>query len=502
MKYISVFLSCILLCIATRLQANNIQIDNISLTNQNTAQGFTMVEFDLGWDNSWRISVGPANWDAAWVFVKYRVNNGNWKHAALNYINGTNDGHNIPSGYTIRGDNKEAIRAGTCNGVYIYRSVDGNGKVRLADVQLRWNYASDGVADTDLVDVKVFAIEMVYVPQGAFELGSPAPLDTLEKGKFYTYPNMSDPYTVSSESGIVVGTANGNLYYDSSGDQAGPIPAKFPKGFAAFYCMKYEVSQEQWLGFFNLLTPTQQHANDITRAARKGSDQVVARNGIRWIRGNATTPLPYVPMSYLHLNEMAAYMDWASLRFMTEFEYEKACRGNLPSVTGEFAWGTSKLYSGHYSLMNPGTAQETVSNPGINIGNVYYGFTRDTLDPGPFRCGIFAASANTPNREETGGSFYGIMELSGNVVETVIHVGNIEGRSYTGLHGNGIINSLGHSSVSNWPVNGFGVANAMAGLRGGGILFTDKTMRVANRAWATSFTNSSFIGFRGVRTAP
>jgi hypothetical protein len=32
-----------------------------------------MVNFNLSWDNSWRSSVGPSNWDAAWVFVKFMV---------------------------------------------------------------------------------------------------------------------------------------------------------------------------------------------------------------------------------------------------------------------------------------------------------------------------------------------------------------------------------------------------------------------------------------------
>ena len=56
----------------TGLMANNIEVNNISLTGQNTTSDFTLVQFYLSWENSWRISVGPANWDAAWVFVKYR----------------------------------------------------------------------------------------------------------------------------------------------------------------------------------------------------------------------------------------------------------------------------------------------------------------------------------------------------------------------------------------------------------------------------------------------
>ncbi len=38
------------------------------------------------------------------------------------------------------------------------------------------------------------------------------------------------------------------------------LPAAFPKGYAAFYIMKYEISQEQYVGFLNKLTQTQQTA--------------------------------------------------------------------------------------------------------------------------------------------------------------------------------------------------------------------------------------------------
>ena len=45
---------------------------------------------------------------------------------------------------------------------------------------------------------------------------------------------------------------SGYLYYASganTGDAAGPIPAAFPKGYAAFYMMKYDISQGQCANF-------------------------------------------------------------------------------------------------------------------------------------------------------------------------------------------------------------------------------------------------------------
>lgn len=36
------------------LGANNIQVFNVKLTGQNTSSDYTLVQFDLTWDNSWR----------------------------------------------------------------------------------------------------------------------------------------------------------------------------------------------------------------------------------------------------------------------------------------------------------------------------------------------------------------------------------------------------------------------------------------------------------------
>jgi len=56
------------------LHANDLRITNVALAAQDTVNGFVLVQFDLAWDNSWRLPLAlqPANWDAAWVFVKFR----------------------------------------------------------------------------------------------------------------------------------------------------------------------------------------------------------------------------------------------------------------------------------------------------------------------------------------------------------------------------------------------------------------------------------------------
>ena len=74
---------------------SNIQVTNPTLGT--LSSGSTTVTFDVTWTNSWRHTDGgapaPNNWDAAWVFVKFRKNGGDWAHASLN-----NTGHSTGSG--------------------------------------------------------------------------------------------------------------------------------------------------------------------------------------------------------------------------------------------------------------------------------------------------------------------------------------------------------------------------------------------------------------------
>jgi len=51
--------------------ANNITVSNVSIAEYNTTNGYVMINFDISWENSWRTSSAPFNWDAAWLFVKY-----------------------------------------------------------------------------------------------------------------------------------------------------------------------------------------------------------------------------------------------------------------------------------------------------------------------------------------------------------------------------------------------------------------------------------------------
>ncbi|MFK7924350.1 MAG: SUMF1/EgtB/PvdO family nonheme iron enzyme [Bacteroidia bacterium] len=479
--------------------ANNIQVSEVQLTGTNLANQYTQVAFDLSWENSWRLSIGPANWDAAWVFVKFRTNNSPWQHATINYVNGTAsaDGHLAPSGSNIN-----TVSDG--KGAFIYRSADGTGDNDWQDIQLRWNYGTDGVGNQSVLEVKVFAVEMVYVPQGAYPLGGGS---GSEIGKLYQFAGLGqdNPYPVSSENPIPLGLNPGDLFYLAPspwliGDQLGPIPAAFPKGYDAFYCMKYEVSQAQWIDFFNLLTPAQKINNDLTDIAHRGPNPI-DRNEILWEgSGGATTSNPDVPVSFPLWGEVLAYCDWAGLRPMTELEFVKACRGPQPPVANAYAWGSANIINNSftYDLIYDGASNEKLLNPVSNTGNANW-INSSIFEDGPYRSGIFAAS-NTPAREDVGATYYGIMEMSGNLSEMVINIGTPEGRSFQGTHGDGFLNAAGEANTTSWPlISGIG-----GGLMGGSWFSPAEQLQINDRSAAAQANAGYFndVGFRCVRTAP
>jgi hypothetical protein len=488
----------LLAALTSTLQANNLIITNLTITGKNTTEHYSLVQFDISWENSWRTSTEPNNWDAAWVFVKYRVAGGEWQHAWLN-----ENGHAVPAGSTIMTgllDPGSAFNAATNPGLgaFIYRSVDGTGTFTNNGVQLRWNYGANGVTDADVVEIQAFAIEMVYVPQGAFAAGSGG----TENDAFYKYPTTTNAFQVTSENAINVGTTVDYLSYPNNyngGDRGGPIPAAFPKGYDGFYSQKYEISQQQYVDFLNTLTQTQadtrKHTDSFYRYAITGNT----------VGGYATTN-PYVACNYLTWMDGAAYSDWAGLRPMTELEYEKACRGTAAPVANEYAWGTATVAASTYSLSNATEANEDIAtNYSTTAGNAGYYATYSDVN-GPLRVGIFAANSSNTGRITAGASYYGIMELSGNLWERTVSVGSPPGRAYTGLHGNGALSTAGHANVTAWPgLSGDEVTDAIgSGYRGGGWGNDAVYMRASDRLDATyAYTGRyNYSGFRAVRTQP
>jgi hypothetical protein len=259
------FLSlCFVAVFLPGLLANNVTMSNISLDGQTIANHTCNIKFDISWENSWRTSTTvPGNWDACWVFAKYRVAGGPWHHCTLS----TNvSDYTCPGGCTINpvSDGK---------GVFIYRSEDGNGNNNWTLLTLRWTYGIDGVNDDAEVEVKLFAIEMVYITQGNFYIGDGNGAIESEKAfhsgtsnsavqitsemvpniQVDSYPN-NDYDDAELENGIGI-EGDGGIDPDNDGDIDNVF---FPTGYRAFYIMKFEISQEQYMEFLNTLTRIQQ----------------------------------------------------------------------------------------------------------------------------------------------------------------------------------------------------------------------------------------------------
>lgn len=509
--------------------SNNISVTNIRLTGQDPDENYTMVEFDISWDNSWRVSSGPSNWDAAWVFVKIRTGNQPWQHALLN-----NTGHTAPSGSTIdigllSPGSPFHITSNPGMGAFIYRISDGTGTFSLTDVQLRWNYGANGIGDDDVVDFQVFAIEMVYVQQGSFYVGDGTITTVTNQLSAH---NTTAAFQITGEAALTLGgTDNGNLGNrnntgmfvadDFSYSVTQILPEVFPKGYSSFYCMKYELTQQGYVGFLNTLTRDQQNmrtATDLStgittvtnRYVMSNTGTVSFRNGIRCegtidandpivfycdFNSNGTPNEPCdgqtIACNWLTWADVAAFLDWSSLRPMTELELEKACRGPITPVANEYAWGSTSI-TGHTGITNSGCANEIPSNS-ANAANSNLISRRY-----PFRTGAFAKSGST--RVQAGAGYYGVMEVSGNLFERVVSVGNSAGRLFDGKHGNGLPDTAGDADVVNWP----GTDAIGIGHRCGDFRLSTTWLRLSDRSSAaeTFAGRLERVGIRGVRNTP
>ncbi len=536
---------------------NNVAVTSVTTSGQDVTAGvdnianYTNIEFDVAWDYSWRTSGAPNNWDAVWVFAKFRIETGGscvasaaWTHCTLSPTDGH---HSITTTNGTAGTINTGLNtAGTYGkGVFIYRSADGAGSINWDDIKLRWMYRQDGLFDDCKVTVQVYAIEMVYVPQAAFYIGDGATASLV--GQFEA-GTTSAPFQITAEAPAITlgGGGAGSIGNNNTSGQTGvddftdvttkTLPAAFPKGYNDFYCMKYEISQYQYVQFLNSLNGTQQSARGGTSVAATyfptGAAAPATRNGVKC----KTAPVGAVPgvygcdyddddthnevavdgmstaINYTSSVDLLAYLDWAAIRPMTELEYEKACRGPLYPVVGEYPWGTT---SGTVAaaVTNGFSSTEAVSTANANYNGNGLG--------GPARCGVFATATST--RITSGGTYYGIMEMGGNVWEYVVLVGNAAGRSFTGLDGDGALTAAGTANVDFWPgINGNSTTTAANAVYGGvtgctgyaGISFCGGTwnstttwLRISDRqyrgsGWGSANTRDQRNGGRGIRTAP
>ena len=467
--------------------ANNLLVSNVGFTNTIKDAGFTEISFDLSWENSWHASwietdtgVGnPAlsltNWDAAWIFIKYRLRSGantGWQHVYL-----APEGHVAPAGITIT----PGLTDGTNVGVFIHRNSHGHGKLEIPRLRLRWDYAAQNLHYTNPLDISVQAIEMVYVPAGPFYVGDGG----REENKFTDgswSSGNSIPFRITNEAPLEIKKEPGYLWGIGSYIEASTLSYDFPKGADAFYCMKYEITQEQYANFLNHLSATQADALKL--------NSMSSRQSISGTWPNYTAAAPDRAANYLSGKGWAAYAAWAGLRPLTELEFEKACRGPKAPLDNEFAWGTASAVqqTGHTGM--DGSGLEGAAPPDANL---LYG---NGPIKGPVRVGVYATDSS--DRERAGASYWGILDLSGNNWERTITVAHANGRAFQGTLGSGSLENDGSAPNADWRPQA-------SGSRGGSWYTVIAGSYVSSRRSAGNISyphGENWTGGRGGRQAP
>jgi hypothetical protein len=321
----------------------NVRIENVAVAPRDARTA--ILRFDIAWPDSWR---DKTNHDAVWVFFKVRAEGkADWQHARLaadRVLNPTGYGQEkdgTPLDFIVP-DGDDAF-----TGMFVRRAEEGKGALAARNVTAVWDLTANKGITKDLkgLSIRAFGIQMVYVPGGAFHLGSGG----AELNGFYKYTDGSQatlPYRVTSAGAIPTGRQKGRLWVRMrKGDMpadGGEIPARFPNGHAAFYCMKYAITCVQYTGFLNTLPSVEAEARfpgsrryggtitrsgeppDYTYSANEGGgrNQGPGVHGLSWADG-------------------AAFAAWAGLRPMTELELEKALRGPrepAPDEVGSSYW--------------------------------------------------------------------------------------------------------------------------------------------------------------------
>ncbi len=489
--------------------ANNLRIANATIIAPESPDGTAQVRFDISWENSWRYAKDADDkyyHDAAWLFFKVRPTNGNWQHVILESAgHSTGDADGTPIELSVPTDRM---------GVFIRRSGDGAGTLARTNVTVKWNLADSGISASRSVEVRACGVEMVYVAQGAFWAGdkSTTPIHA-------EYPPFSPTWintAIATNTPISIGNgeyAGGYPYLGGVGLR--PASGSWPNGYNAFYCMKHEITQGQYADFLNSITKIQSEFREATIPVRRVSS-TFPRYTISGVWPNFVASKPDRACPFLSWADGVAFASWAGLRPMTGVEYEKACRGPeryVDGAIGEHAWGTTNIIAdASLGLSGTENGTETVTND-VSLGAAVYGnnvVVGGDASTGPLRVGIFATNGAT--RVTSGASYWGIMELTGNLKERMITIFNATGRSFTGRHGNGVLNEYGEASVTGWP----GQDQVGSGSRGGsyssdGVWYIRylriTELRISRDTYVDQvgtyhYYRVSDNGWRGVRTAP
>lgn len=456
------------------LFANNISISALKI--EKTDQG-TFIQFTLAWENAWH---NAKNHDAAWLVVKFKPQDpySGARHCLLNAENHqvlAKIPSNIPDpGFKVSADNV---------GLFVYPGEVYRGNVQW-NLRLSLNTRGSGIGEFMAGEWQVYALEMVYVPAGAYYLGDPDTLSRTAAAFFGNDPNSL--FKVEQEDQpIAIGSQPGQLNYRPNepiyqGDRQGPIPAAFPKGAQAFYIQKYEITQGSYASFLNNLGAQASYF----RSNFGGKDYSKSRGSLQFENDRYAAKSPNRPLNFVSWDDGCAFADWAGLRPMTELEFEKACRGPEAPIAHQFPWGSD----------NKKDLARFV----------------DLDDELKLKAGNSEAQLSDQTRAVFGASYWWVMDLAGSLWERVVSIGHPSGRAYRGTHGDGRLSGYGYATNADWPF-GDDERTGGYGYRGGGYYEHGKPETSFNphspiswrnyAAWAGG-PRSIAYGFRCVRTAP
>ncbi len=514
-KFSQIVFTLIAICLlTTAAQANNLSISNVSLGTRNPGANSLIIKFNVSWDHSWHNKI---NHDAVWLTV--RLNNTSDSIINKKICEVSASGTN-PAGSSVgTATNLEFYVPSDKKGAFLRRSSNGNVmNVSTQGAQLTIDYSSCGFSDDDQIIASVFGVEMVFIPQGDFYAGDyDTSTASLDQGSA-----DNRPWHIINENAISVSNSSTGGYRYLSNNNSGEvatgasftIPNTFPKGYAPFYVMKYEITEGQWVEFINSLgSAAARDSRDLTDNNHKNSDAVTARNTISCSGSplSCSTLRPARAVSFLSWMDLAAFLDWNALRPMSELEFEKIARGPVLPIPGEYVWGnTTVTPATDLSGDEDGSEIITTTDANVNIlGNST--FAGGDAQAGAIRAGIFSTSAT--NRTTSGAGYYGVMELSGNLKERVVTIGNPSALTFDGTQeGDGVLTLTsgfeGNANTAFWPGTDASPANGVTGADGSGLRggswsdLTNSLLRTSDRSEAalSSTSAASNFGGRGVRT--
>lgn len=425
--------------------------NNLKIENPNYDPSTRELSFDVSWENAWYIN--PLYHDAAYVFIKYKASNDPvWKPALI--VQQDQTFGNLT--FRHAGQNPKTKRFGPDNhdgyiGGMIELNTPFQGDVTSTRITVT---LTSGMANIPNPSFKVFGVEMVYVPEGSFFIGD----------------GSGNGYSDFIGNPMLIGAGSGGVFVEAT-IQARSLAFddQYPSGWKSFYMMKYEITQGQYKDFLNTLTRQQQQGrvnSDIT-GGTVANRFVMSNNTIPTNRNAVACasdvvdqgPITFfmdlnnngvadeaddgesLAANYLDQDDFLAYIDWAGLRPPSSMEYEKAGRGFAKSVVNEYAWGSTDLNV--FTLNDLSQVGTTSEQPTVNL---------PTLIPAGFVTRVGYAADVDSDRLSSGGSYFGIMSLTGNVAEWTVGIVEdiIEDRFDYGEYGSGELSSNGVSFVNQW----------------------------------------------------